>query len=114
MSKEINKRALSYKTSKDLASTNPGNDQKNQESWENENDNSLRSQLLQIWKDLLNGKEVDTEKDFFNNGGTSIKLIQLLSKISTHFGIELSLEELFELNTIDQQLALISKKENKT
>ena len=71
--------------------------------------------LFEYWKNLLGHGDFGTGDDFFMSGGNSIKAIQLLSRISSHFSVELETSEIFLKPTISQLAGLIDKKkENKS
>lgn len=69
-----------------------------------------------IWEEVLDGRTVGVDQDFFELGGYSLLLTQVLSRIRLHFDIDISLRTLFEARTvarfahaIDQQRAERSK-----
>ncbi len=51
--------------------------------------------LYEYWKNLLGHSDFGTGDDFFMSGGNSIKAIQLLSRSSSHFSVELETSEIF-------------------
>ncbi|NJR39397.1 MAG: amino acid adenylation domain-containing protein [Leptolyngbyaceae cyanobacterium CSU_1_4] len=58
--------------------------------------------LVDIWKELLRLKQVNTDDNFFELGGHSLLATQMTSRIRDIFGIELPLKNVFEAPTIAQ------------
>ncbi|MCP4380581.1 MAG: amino acid adenylation domain-containing protein [Hyphomicrobiales bacterium] len=56
--------------------------------------------MLEIWEKVLVRTGVSTDDDFFALGGHSLKVLQLLAGISDTFGVELSIETLFQHPTV--------------
>ncbi|GIQ69440.1 amino acid adenylation domain-containing protein [Xylanibacillus composti] len=63
----------------------------------------LEQQLLEIWQTVLGRSDIGTEDDFFATGGHSLKLFALAARIRQHFGIQVSLKDLYEATTIQGQ-----------
>ncbi|NJL40959.1 MAG: hypothetical protein HC899_32665 [Leptolyngbyaceae cyanobacterium SM1_4_3] len=62
--------------------------------------------LIEIWKELLQLKQVSVHDNFFELGGHSLLATQMTSRVRDAFGLELPLKNVFEAPTI-AQLALI-------
>jgi acyl carrier protein len=62
--------------------------------------------LAAIWETLLGLEQVSIHDNFFELGGHSLLATQLLSRIRSEFGVELSLRQMFEAPTISG-LALV-------
>ncbi|MCP3140550.1 non-ribosomal peptide synthetase [Pyxidicoccus xibeiensis] len=60
-------------------------------------------QLAALWSGLLGVKDVSLRDDFFELGGHSLLATQLQSRIRVSFGVELSLQVLFEAPTLEAQ-----------
>lgn len=77
-----------------------------------ENKEGLKTQeekvIGQIWTKLLDYENIDRNDNFFNYGGNSIKAIQMVNIINEKFGIQLTINELFENSTINKLAQLIS------
>ncbi len=58
--------------------------------------------LINIWKDLLRLKQVNTNDNFFELGGHSLLATQMTSRVRDAFGLELPLKNVFEAPTIAQ------------
>lgn len=105
--KEVNK-ALSARTGKDILNLikhkEPGSHKQSLPA----SAGSAESILFGFWEDLLGHDRFGLEDDFFKVGGNSLKAIQLLSRISRHFQIQLSLTDIFLHPTITQIARFVS------
>lgn len=63
-------------------------------------ENRIEKQLVGIWEEVLDRKNIGIEDDFFELGGNSMNLISLASKIYEDMGIELPIMNLFKNPTI--------------
>jgi amino acid adenylation domain-containing protein len=52
--------------------------------------------LAEIWQEVLGAPQVGPEDDFFELGGQSLSAMQVLSRISEIFGVELLVQDVFE------------------
>jgi thioesterase domain-containing protein/acyl carrier protein len=68
---------------------------------------STENKLVQIWQETFKRPEIGKQDDFFEIGGYSLLAVRLLSKIEESFGIELSLNALFQYPTIEKLASLI-------
>lgn len=64
-------------------------------------ENHLIDRVQQIWKDALGTSHVDVYDSFFNQGGTSLLALQVISRINDVFGIRLTPTDLLASPTID-------------
>lgn len=62
--------------------------------------NEAEVRLAGIWSELLGVDRVGLRDDFFSLGGQSLLAIELVSRIRTTFGVELSVRDVFEHPTI--------------
>lgn len=62
--------------------------------------NPIEHELAQIWADLLGLEQIGVHDNFFNLGGNSVLGIQVSSRVSESFHVELPLRTLFELPTV--------------
>ena len=74
--------------------------------------NDMEQKLLDIWKDILNIKNLNTTDNFFEIGGDSILSIQIIAK-ARKAGISIAPNQLFEHQTISELAMFVSIK-NKT
>ena len=92
--KQVNK-SLVGRTGKDLVGLL---DSENKRSSIQENiapEGATEIALHNIWQNLLGHNAFGVNDDFFYVGGNSLKAIQLLSRISSHFSVNLSLTDIF-------------------
>ncbi|MFD5693862.1 non-ribosomal peptide synthetase/type I polyketide synthase [Streptomyces rubiginosohelvolus] len=59
------------------------------------------------WKTLLGCEQVGLEDDFFELGGSSIKLIELLHHLRTEFGIGVPVSRLYQVTTLHGMAATV-------
>ncbi|MEJ7675837.1 MAG: phosphopantetheine-binding protein [Chitinophagaceae bacterium] len=64
--------------------------------------NENESTLYAIWKNLLGHDNFGVKDDFFQVGGNSLKAVQLISRISRYFAVQIQLTEVFLQPTIEQ------------
>lgn len=69
----------------------------------------LERNLLYIMQDLLDGKVVGVEDNFFLAGGDSLLGMQLIIMLREEFGVELMFEQIFEAATVGGLAILIEK-----
>lgn len=62
----------------------------------------LQKVLCSIWESVLHRKVEDIESNFFENGGHSLKIVELASKIKQHFNVFISVKELYNCLTIKE------------
>ncbi len=79
--------------------------------------NDIEKELVSLWSSVLNIKKsiIGRNSNFFTLGGHSLKAMSLLQKVKSVFGIEVSLNTIFQKVTIKQFADFIidsSKKDN--
>jgi acyl carrier protein len=52
--------------------------------------------LQQLWSAQLNRPSVDIDDDFFDSGGSSMQVIEMLMTVSTKYGKEIDYAEFFK------------------
>lgn len=63
--------------------------------------------LLAIWHEILSSKSAGVEDNFFEVGGDSLTIMQLLSRIRQTFSVQLTLAQLFGATTVKAQSKLL-------
>ncbi|MCD9901078.1 AMP-binding protein [Streptomyces sp. MT29] len=61
------------------------------------------------WKALLGLEQVGLEDDFFEIGGSSIKLIELLHHLRTEFGVSVPVSRLYQVTTLHGMAATVQE-----
>ncbi|MER7884468.1 amino acid adenylation domain-containing protein [Streptomyces fimicarius] len=59
------------------------------------------------WKTLLGREQIGLEDDFFELGGSSIKLIELLHQLRTEFGVGVPVSRLYQVTTLHGMAATV-------
>jgi acyl carrier protein len=62
--------------------------------------NSTEAALAEIWAEVLGVETVGVKDNFFDLGGHSLLVIQVLSRVRRSFHVEVPLRELFESPTV--------------
>ncbi len=62
--------------------------------------NELETQLLHIWKELLDNDQIGIEHNFFRSGGQSLKAVQLSGLIHQAFNVKIPIKDFFQFPTI--------------
>jgi len=71
-------------------------------------ENDLQRTLLDIWKNVLNRKDLGIKDDFFEVGGESLKAIQLVYNIQKELEVKVKPSDVFQYPTIEKLSDLIS------
>jgi amino acid adenylation domain-containing protein len=74
----------------------------------------IERQLQDIWKEVLEIDDVSVDESFFEKGGNSLNLMNLILRVSDEFQIEINLEQIALENTIERQAAFIKQATSKT
>ncbi len=64
--------------------------------------NNTEQKLIEIWKDILDKRQIGVNENFFNLGGHSLKAITLSSRIFKEMNAEVSVGYIFNYPTISQ------------
>ncbi|QNN43930.1 non-ribosomal peptide synthetase [Pedobacter roseus] len=70
----------------------------------------LESSLIQLWSDILHTNKINSESNFFELGGQSLKVLRLRTLISERFHRTVSLNELFQFCILKEQAKIIESK----
>ena len=65
-----------------------------------EPENEIEARLIKLWEETLRVDNIGRNDNFFDLGGHSLKVIELVSKIHKEFDVEIKIRKIFELKTI--------------
>lgn len=74
--------------------------------------NELEREIAGFWSELLGIERIGVTEDFFDLGGHSLLATQLNARIHQRFGIELSLEDLFDHPTVEATVNLLLRSQD--
>lgn len=57
------------------------------------------SVMVELWREVFPGREVELDSDFFELGGHSLVTLRLIHRIRARFGVELGLQDVFAADT---------------
>ncbi len=69
-------------------------------------DNTI-ARLTHIWQNLLNVRPIGPDQDYFELGGDSLFVVELLTQVEQEFGIALPLASFFDATTIRELTQII-------
>jgi amino acid adenylation domain-containing protein len=61
---------------------------------------SIEAQLAQIWGEVLGTERIGVKDNFFELGGHSLLATQVISRINSAFGLDLSVQKMFEFPSV--------------
>ncbi|MCP4179821.1 MAG: hypothetical protein GY756_18835 [bacterium] len=65
-------------------------------------------QIKEIWMDVLDKDHINNHDSFYDLGGHSLKLIQIILRINEFYGIEVQLSDVFKAQTIFKLAILVN------
>jgi len=71
--------------------------------------NATEKQLEEIWKQILGLSQIGTQVSFFKIGGTSLKAIQMISRIYKAYEVLIKINDIFANPTIGQLSQVIAR-----
>ena len=82
-----------------------------EEKQETVNSEDVFETVMSLWESLLHMDDILPDDDFFDMGGHSLLVVQLLKKVTDIFGIKISnVEFLKGATTVDEMTKLIKQK----
>ena len=69
----------------------------------------LHQQLHKVWSDILGKPEILITDDFYDLGGTSLRLIRMVGRIKADLGVDIFYGDLMDGTTIESLAVLIEK-----
>ena len=76
---------------------------------EEEEKNELQKNMEDLWKHILEVEGAGLQESFFRIGGNSLKAMSLISDILVKFGVNISLKEFYENDTIKKVCEIIEQ-----
>ncbi|MEC0128814.1 non-ribosomal peptide synthetase [Paenibacillus pabuli] len=76
-----------------------------------EPENETEQKLCEIFADVLQLKRVSADENFFAAGGHSLKATMLMSRIQKEFRVDVSVDHIFEKQTVKELAEVIAEKE---
>ncbi|PRY44811.1 phosphopantetheine-binding protein [Umezawaea tangerina] len=70
---------------------------------------ATEEQVAEVWRDLLGLDAVAVDEDFFELGGHSMLAVQVIFRLAELTGVELELEDFFELGTVTEVAAELDR-----
>ena len=74
---------------------------------QNDTNGDMHEYLLQLWSAQLNCPRLDTRDDFFEAGGSSMQVIEMLTTVAEKFGREIDYAEFFQNPCVDKLSQLL-------
>jgi tyrocidine synthetase-3 len=71
----------------------------------------IEQQLAKIWSAVLGIERIGRADNFFSIGGSSLKAIQIVSKLYKELNVQLTIAEIFAASTLTNQAKLIADKQ---
>ena len=69
----------------------------------------LEAELLSIWQQVLENKQIGVQDDFLALGGNSIQAARILALVNEQFGIDLQLIDIFTTSTVATMANLVQE-----
>lgn len=76
------------------------------------NTDELMSKSHELWSDVLKSDDISRQEDFFDQGGTSLSLLELLAETKKRFSVKLKVNEFEEGLTLELYEKLVSNSIN--
>ncbi|HEX2093646.1 MAG TPA: non-ribosomal peptide synthetase [Longimicrobiaceae bacterium] len=70
---------------------------------------ATEEEVARIWREVLGVERVGVHDDFFERGGHSLRATQVVSRMRTAFGVDLSLRSIFDAPTIAELAELVDR-----
>lgn len=68
--------------------------------------NNIRTRVIQIWSQVL-AHQVEEDVDFFEEGGHSIAIVQLVDRVRAEFDAEISVRDVFDNSRLVDFVVLV-------
>lgn len=70
----------------------------------------IEETLVEIWREVIECKEVSIEDNFFDVGGHSLLATRVVARVSNYFGITLELRSIFEYPSVEKYASWLKDK----
>lgn len=70
----------------------------------------MEEKLQVVWRDILGIQEINPEENFFDIGGSSLKIFKLIETINIKFNLNLTITDIFEFPSIKLMAEFIDDK----
>lgn len=70
-------------------------------------DSAVEKKIMEIWEEELGVHDIDIDDNFFDVGGTSVKLVRIYNKMCAVFEIKFQVVEMFKYTTIRKLSAYV-------
>ena len=74
--------------------------------------NKIEEEIVKIWKELLGIDRIGIYDNFFDLGGHSLLATQLVSRIRNVFDIDIQLQDLFKVQTVEKLAMIVQTYQN--
>jgi acyl carrier protein len=75
---------------------------------------TLHTKLLTIWTDVLGNPNIRITDDFYELGGTSLRLIRMIGRIKGELGVDVPYGELLDGVTIESLASMLGARSVET
>ena len=66
--------------------------------------------IVGFWEKCFHIRDISVENDFVDLGGTSMQQMRIQANIKKEYGIDIAIEELFEVSTVAEQARLVKER----
>lgn len=73
-------------------------------------ENKVEKELVELWMEMLGGREIGIDDNFFDIGGNSLKVISLMGKIGKSYPGEITVADIYNHPTVRELAAIIGGK----
>jgi len=67
--------------------------------------------IIALWQELLGDQRIATTDNFFDLGGNSLMVTQMLTRLNSRFGVNLSFSEFFNAPTVETAVAAVRRQD---
>lgn len=71
---------------------------------------TIEPYLIALWQRILRRDDIEPDDNFFDLGGGSIHVVQMLAEVCDHFDMDLEYHRFFEAPSLDVLCGLVAEK----